>query len=940
MSGKQPIRNPNNKIGIKTLTEEQMRTNLPSYDVLISRIEKIREVAKAVSIGTLRNDIVESLKYDNILSIIGGRGAGKTSMLFTIYNDLKEDEKNIVLPIIMPELIDEHESIVSSLLSAMRQNLDCIENKIECCSTLRKSERCEEICKKYRFFDRCTFNKKNKLRNQFENLVSAFYSKENKNYGSNYPENEELMAKSQDNSFNLINLFVEYWNSLQEVYSSYLECRNQKGDEPLVFIILDDTDLKPQIINELLFIIPKYLSHPNVVVIVSAAHKTLSYAVKNHMFKSMTGKHIDLVDLMNEEMEYRKCRPDNTHDRIDLKEMRFGKEYHKICRLSEEVLRKLFPVYNRFYLRNYERYEDKKLFMMFERDESDCNSSIPIVQKIGKLLGDSYKKIIFKHNMYLKTIKIKTNKSKNEPSLETLEKKCERFSVIDNKPEISLKDSTTIYKEQQPVSYLKTEYLSFFGKYPRDISAVYYSLKETVVELENKLDELYRGNCGSLVNGIPALFLEQVCDVLLKFINAVINSNRDLIMFSQCADKLIIPQLLNWQLYVDYSKVLKVFQDERYVKENKQNCNPFIEMICLLNFVEQLIVLVMPQRKSFHGDEEFNKLMRLCNINIVKNSGDINDLLNQYFIYHAFGVVPSFDINNITHQHNFIKALNSIESISKKKRKKGIIHDSNIDELISEVFYRRFDPFARIVKHHDDLFVFDKYRFVGKEYSDFLQKYTQYMHERLRELARQIRLDYTIVANEKTNYQTNQNIINEYYWSLSINSEDLMLSFTNVDEIVSVAKGIEKNSISRYDYDEIKEQLYELMRSINSKRPIKRYILEIQSSDLLDAIQDVKRGYLELKDWYNKLERSIEDGIVLTEQYNENREFLFTLNKLTESPQIYFDYINYYVDIIRREIIKENGDLYEHFKVNNNVMIDYNLQRFENDEWYNIIDRE
>ena len=240
------VSNPNNKIGIKTLTEEQMRTNLPSYDMFFNRIDRIRDVAKEVDRNDLIDNTVESLKYDNILSIVGGRGAGKTSMLFSLYYKLKQKDENIVLPIIMPELIEENESIVSSILSAMKLSLDCIEKKIECNYNKKKTENCEEICKHYKFFERCSFNKSNELRKQFNELESAYYSKEKKNFGTNYPENEELMAKSQDNSFNMINLFVKYWNSLRKVYSALLECSNKTETEPLIFIILDDTDLKPQ----------------------------------------------------------------------------------------------------------------------------------------------------------------------------------------------------------------------------------------------------------------------------------------------------------------------------------------------------------------------------------------------------------------------------------------------------------------------------------------------------------------------------------------------------------------------------------------------------------------------------------------------------------------------------------------------------------------------
>lgn len=933
------VSNPNNKIGIKTLTEEQMRTNLPSYDMFFNRIDRIRDVAKEVDRNDLIDNTVESLKYDNILSIVGGRGAGKTSMLFSLYYKLKQKDENIVLPIIMPELIEENESIVSSILSAMKLSLDCIEKKIECNYNKKKTENCEEICKHYKFFERCSFNKSNELRKQFNELESAYYSKENKNFGTNYPENEELMAKSQDNSFNMINLFVKYWNSLRKVYSALLECSNKTETEPLIFIILDDTDLKPQVINELLFIIPKYFSHPNVVVLVSAAHKTLSYVVKNHMYKSVTGKGFDLVNMMDSELRYNKAMSKNDNDRINLNEMRFGKEYHKICRLSEEVLRKLFPVYNRFYLRNYDRYEDKKLFRMVENEQANCNKAIPISQKIGKLLRESYQRIILLHCKNKDRITINTANKRYEPSLNTIKEKSKCFSVIDNKPDVLVEDSITLYKERQPDSNLKTEYLSFFGKYPRDISAVYFSLEETVIELEDKLKRLYNGQYNLLDNDIPVLFLEHICDILLKFINSAINSNRKLIMFAHCANELIKPQFLNWQLYVDYSRVLEVFQDHRYINENRGKCDSFVEMICLLNFIEQLIVLVMPQRKACHGDVEFYKLMQLCNIGIIKQSEQISDLLDQYFTYHEFGVVPTFDIDNITHQHNMVRALENNRYINEGIDPTGI-HDISWYELIAEVYYRCFDPFARISKHSDRLFIIKNYRFIAKEYTSFWSDYSHAINVKLKELANETQ---PVINKQKAlsrKEETKNNGTEMKFWILHNSIDELVLSFNNISEIETVAEMFERSLPLRSEYDMIKASLDKLLATIRSEQPVKRYVLELLFDDLTESVYFIRRGHLELMDLCNQLEHCIDGRITLDKRKKENKEFIEMVSELSNNKEEYETYIDYCLNSIVNEIAKENGDLPSLFFNKNMRTLRPYMQKLENKEWYSIIEKE
>ena len=42
------MRNPNNKLGIKTLTDEQLRASLPNWEMIDYRLNSIREEAKSV----------------------------------------------------------------------------------------------------------------------------------------------------------------------------------------------------------------------------------------------------------------------------------------------------------------------------------------------------------------------------------------------------------------------------------------------------------------------------------------------------------------------------------------------------------------------------------------------------------------------------------------------------------------------------------------------------------------------------------------------------------------------------------------------------------------------------------------------------------------------------------------------------------------------------
>lgn len=213
------LNNPNYKIGIKELTIQQLRAGLPNYDQLLCKIQEIRDESKNIDKSQLEKNPFETLKYDNIFSILGGRGAGKTSVLFTMYKKFMEYEHNIMVPIVMPELLDNNESIISWILSAIEECLNGIEHKIQnVFDKCTDSTSYKKMCNDYDFFDRCVFNKNNKLRKKFNELKQVFYYNENKIFDSDYSENTELMAKSIQSGFEIIPKFVSFWNTLIAVY--------------------------------------------------------------------------------------------------------------------------------------------------------------------------------------------------------------------------------------------------------------------------------------------------------------------------------------------------------------------------------------------------------------------------------------------------------------------------------------------------------------------------------------------------------------------------------------------------------------------------------------------------------------------------------------------------------------------------------------------------
>ena len=103
------------KIGIKLLDFLQIQSIMPDFMELLKAISIQRERASGSGQYMTAN---YHLMHDNIFGILGGRGSGKTSVLFSLREYLmKENQNDIILPIISPELISEGCSMLSFFFS-------------------------------------------------------------------------------------------------------------------------------------------------------------------------------------------------------------------------------------------------------------------------------------------------------------------------------------------------------------------------------------------------------------------------------------------------------------------------------------------------------------------------------------------------------------------------------------------------------------------------------------------------------------------------------------------------------------------------------------------------------------------------------------------------------------------------------------------------------
>ena len=87
---------PSRKLGVKYLDTEQMGNTFPDYQALLDRIEEHRQIADYAARLPGREHTAkrQPQMYDNVYAVLGGRGTGKSSVILTLCEWLKQDRNH------------------------------------------------------------------------------------------------------------------------------------------------------------------------------------------------------------------------------------------------------------------------------------------------------------------------------------------------------------------------------------------------------------------------------------------------------------------------------------------------------------------------------------------------------------------------------------------------------------------------------------------------------------------------------------------------------------------------------------------------------------------------------------------------------------------------------------------------------------------------------
>jgi DNA repair protein SbcC/Rad50 len=270
------------RIGSRALSEEQAELLLPSFKSILLQVEKFRQhtalLNEIIRYGKHQNNQIDVLEdnYNNVISILGGRGSGKTSILLTLKKYFRTNaSKDIILPMIVPEYIGKTTDTLGWILGYLGDEIKIIE-EMEKDSRYKTSESHKYYeNSQYRYSD-------DRLKENYNKLCQTYFFRKKsyndyinvKNEGTaDYIRDKQLSMRSDQL---LIKQFKEF---IDLIIAKKRILNNHADREPLLMLFFDDVDISSERCCEVLDVIRMYLTHKSIVVFVSGEYNTFAEAL-------------------------------------------------------------------------------------------------------------------------------------------------------------------------------------------------------------------------------------------------------------------------------------------------------------------------------------------------------------------------------------------------------------------------------------------------------------------------------------------------------------------------------------------------------------------------------------------------------------------------------------------------------------------------------------
>ncbi len=241
------------KIGARALDDASLTNLLPNWRNIYGELEHFREQSD-ISLEALKAN--SDQEFYNVISILGKRGSGKSSVLLSVKerleNKLDKSHNDIILPLILPDKMSEINDVLGWIIGF-------IEKQIK-----------EELKPPKNSISGCCKQSKNDLAKALIELKRVYYQRKEeyqKIILQNFSGNTEYIADKSDVLSSDLDLIVAF----RQVVNIALEERSKGGvgKKPLLIIFFDDVDISAGRCPEILKTILTYLTHPQIVTFVS-----------------------------------------------------------------------------------------------------------------------------------------------------------------------------------------------------------------------------------------------------------------------------------------------------------------------------------------------------------------------------------------------------------------------------------------------------------------------------------------------------------------------------------------------------------------------------------------------------------------------------------------------------------------------------------------------
>jgi len=272
------------RIGARVLREDQAAILLPHYMNLHNQVRDFRAQA-AILRGIYGKEewFMRDFRanYNNVISILGERGSGKSSVMLTFkYHHTKNFIANdIVLPLIAPDQMSDASNTLGWVISFLHDEM------------LRLKDHLRTNPKKPAYWqskEDCAKESKDQVDVAYKELQKAYLLRQ-ETYASIIRKRDEGLYEQMRDNERIINsdqqLIERFHTLIGELLSLKRELSEEEEVEPLILIFFDDVDISAGRCAEVLDTVRNFLSHPNIVVFVSGAYNVFLEAMTIHMLQ-------------------------------------------------------------------------------------------------------------------------------------------------------------------------------------------------------------------------------------------------------------------------------------------------------------------------------------------------------------------------------------------------------------------------------------------------------------------------------------------------------------------------------------------------------------------------------------------------------------------------------------------------------------------------------